>query len=123
MTRDFKVGILFGSESGGSVSSFGATGRITLSCLLRGSSFMDYRYPLAGRARGVVGGRGLGGVGGDTCLVGASENPIISRRTLTSTLGDNRVTNTTLSILGTRPTGPTGPLLSTRGYVVAPRVT
>lgn len=65
----------------------------------------------------------LDGYGGATFVVGASHKPIISRGTLTSTLGSNRVTNTKMSILSARPPTGSGPLLATGGYFVAPRVT
>ncbi len=73
-------------------------GCMALGRLFSRSSVVSLRYPLAGRGGCVVGKRSVLRVGGNTCVVGASHNGLISARTLVSKLGDNRVNTTKLSI-------------------------
>lgn len=96
---------------------------VRLSRLFHRYSVVDLRYPLASSAHRVIGTRQLQLVGPATVLVGAKHNPLVGRRSLTSTLGGNAVCTTNMSMLSRRPPHTSGPLLSTHGYCVAPRVT
>lgn len=102
------------------------TGRVNIQVAARrrivaGDSVMDVRVPTAPRARRLFGGRAVTSVGSNTCLVGPTENTLISLSTITRTLADNGLTNTTVSTFRMRPLPLSSPVLGYRGVILAPR--